>query len=267
MWQGFLIALREGLESFLIVGLTVAYLRRTQRERLVRAVAFGIAVSIVLCAVSGYALFQQDARRPLREGLLACVAAALVGSLLVYMLRTARTMKATMERNLERAAGSARLGGFGGVFLFTVLMISREGIETTLLATTALFQVRSTAFVMGLVMGLGAAAVVAVTWKSLGRRVNLGILLNASAVFLSLFLLQLVLYAVHELSEAGLLPNAQTIHDATEILGPDGAIGHVLTYLLAGIPTAWLAYAWWKRRRQIASSTERPPAANAPRAA
>jgi len=31
MWQGFTIALREGIEAFLIVALTLAYLKRTGR--------------------------------------------------------------------------------------------------------------------------------------------------------------------------------------------------------------------------------------------
>ena len=36
MWQGFTIALREGIESFLIVALTLSYLTRTGRPRLSR---------------------------------------------------------------------------------------------------------------------------------------------------------------------------------------------------------------------------------------
>ncbi len=33
MWQGFTIALREGIEAFLIVALTLSYLARTGRHR------------------------------------------------------------------------------------------------------------------------------------------------------------------------------------------------------------------------------------------
>jgi high-affinity iron transporter len=73
--------------------------------------------------------------------------------------------------------------------------------------------------------------------------------LNVSSIFLAIFLVQLVLYGIHELAEARLFPASQAIHDATEILGPDGKIGHLLAYSLAGIPTIWLAGLWWKRRR------------------
>ena len=72
-----------------------------------------------------------------------------------------------------------------------------------------------------------------------------------------------MLYGVHELSEARLFPASQAIHDATEILGPDGKIGHVLAYALAVIPTAWLGALWWKRRRARAASRAAPPRVSA----
>src|SRR5262245_56250224 len=100
MWQGFTIALREGIESFLIVALTLAYLKKTGRDRLARAVAAGIVTSLLVCAVAAYFL-GQAANHSLWEGILAGVAAVLVGSFLVYMLRTSRTLKANMERGID----------------------------------------------------------------------------------------------------------------------------------------------------------------------
>jgi high-affinity iron transporter len=247
MWQGFTIALREGVESFLIIALIFAYLRKTGRRGLAKAVVAGIVASLFVCAVAGWALGKAE-NHSLWEGILAAVAVVLVGSFLVYMLRTAKTLKAQMERKLDRAV-AATAGGAGGVFLFTVFMITREGMEATLLLTTAFFQAPSKTVVLGVALGLVAAGLVALTWKQLGHAVNLNILLKVSAVFLSIFLVQLVLYAFHELAEAGVLPNAQAIHDATEILGPDGVIGHILTWILAGVPMAWLAWAWLRGRR------------------
>jgi high-affinity iron transporter len=89
---------------------------------------------------------------------------------------------------------------------------------------------------------------IAFAWSRLGRGVDLRILLNISAVFLLIFLIQLLLYGVHELSEARVFPASQAIHDATESLGPDGPYGHLLAYLLAAVPTAWLVTLWVKRR-------------------
>src|SRR5215475_14699176 len=75
MWQGFTIALREGIEAFLIVALTLAYLQRTGRPGLARAVYAAVAVSVVTCGAAGW-IFSKAANQSLWEGILALVAAA-----------------------------------------------------------------------------------------------------------------------------------------------------------------------------------------------
>ena len=248
MWQGFTIALREGIEAFLIVALTLAYLKRTGRPELARAVYAAIAVSFVTCAAAGL-LFSKAVNQPLWEGILALVAAALVASLLVYMKRVSKHLKKDIEDRIEsRVAAASASRAFWGVFAFALLMITREGMETALLIATALFQLKSTAVVAGLALGLAAAAAIGLLWIRLGKGVDLKAILNVSSVFLAIFLVQLILYGIHELSEARVFPASQPIHDATEILGPDGKIGHLLAYALAVIPTAWLLALWWTRR-------------------
>ncbi len=267
MWQGFTIALREGIESFLIVALTLSYLRRTGRPRLSRAVWAGVAVSAVTCAAAGY-LFSKAENHSLWEGILALVAAALVGSFLVYMKRVSGRLKSDIEHRLETEAGAATVAGaFWGVFGFTVLMITREGMETALLVVTALFQMKSATVVTGLALGTLGAVAIAVLWTRLGRGVDIRALLNISAAFLAIFVVQLLLYGVHELAEARVFPSSQGIHDATEILGPDGKIGHLLAYALAVVPTAWLLATWWKRRAEAATpaATKSGPTGASPR--
>jgi high-affinity iron transporter len=254
MWQGFTIALREGIEAFLIVALTLSYLRRTGRPELARAVYAAIGVSLVTCAGAGF-LFSKAVNQSLWEGILALAAAALVGSLLLYMRRVSKHLKQDIETRIESRAGlSSPTRAFWGVFAFALLMITREGMETALLIATAFFQLKSAAVLTGLVFGLLGAAAIAILWTRLGKGVDLKAILNVSAVFLAIFLLQLILYGVHELAEARVFPASQTIHDATEILGPDGKIGHLLAYALAVIPTAWLARLWWKRRTASAEA-------------
>jgi len=165
------------------------------------------------------------------------------------MKRVSARLKSDIENRLEASAQAATTSGaFWGVFAFALLMITREGMETALLIATALFQMKSSAVMLGLGVGLACAAAIGLLWTRIGRDVPLKTLLNVSAVFLGIFLVQLVLYGIHELSEARLFPSSQAIHDATEILGPDGKIGHVLAYALAIVPTAWLLALWWKRR-------------------
>ncbi len=263
MWQGFTIALREGIEAFLIIALTLSYLARTGRRALSRAVYAALAASVVSCTLAGW-FFSKAVNQPLWEGILALAAAALVGSLLVYMKRVASRLKSDIEGRIEASASAADPArAFWGVFAFTLLMITREGMETALLISTALFQMKSSSVFLGLALGLLAAAAIGFLWTRLGRGVDLKALLNVSAVFLAIFLVQLVLYGVHELSEARLFPASQAVHDATEILGPDGKIGQLLAYALAVIPTVWLGGLAWKRwrARESAPATARTHAA------
>ena len=250
MWQGFTIALREGIEMFLIVALILSYLKRTGRPALARAVYAGTAISLATC-YGAFLLFRRAANRSLWEGVLALVAAVLVASLLVYMKKISAHLKKDIEDRVEASALSTTAGqAFWGIFGFTLLMITREGMETALMISTALFQMQSAAVSLGLALGLAAAIAIGFAWTRLGRDVDLKALLNILAAFLAIFVVQLLLYGVHELSEARVLPASETIHNATEILGPDGRIGHLLAYSLAVVPTVWLLALWWKRRRQ-----------------
>ena len=62
----------------------------------------------------------------------------------------------------------------------------------------------------------------------------MGVILKVTALFLGLFLVQLVVYGIHELAESGMFEGSQAFHDATELFGPDGGIGHALSYSLLG---------------------------------
>src|SRR5262245_47522477 len=142
MLQSFVITLREGLEAFLIVAISLAYLRKSGRRELIPAVHWGVALSIVI-SIAGAFLFQRAANQALWEAVLCFVAAALVASLTVHMWRTARRIKTDIEGHLRDSALRTGAAAFAGVFLFTLLMITREGMETALLMGTLLFQVRS----------------------------------------------------------------------------------------------------------------------------
>lgn len=240
MIQGFVITLREGLEAFLIVAISLAYLKKTGRTALLPAVYWGIAVSVILSIGAGFLLAQAN-NQALWEGVLALTAAVLVASLTMHMWKAGKRMKREIEGRLE--ASSMKLGqaAFMGVFGFTVLMITREGMETALLMTQLIFTVKSTQVVAGAAAGTLSAAFVAWLWSRYGYRVNLSRFFQVTAVFLLVFVVQLLIYGFHELAEANIFPNSQPFHDATEAYGPDGIYGHYLTYLLVLLPLGWLA--------------------------
>ena len=242
MLQAFVITLREGLEAFLIIAISLAYLRKSGRHQLIPAVHWGIGVSVLLSVGAGM-LFQRASNQALLEGVLALAAAVLVASLIVHMWRHARRMKREIENHLEQSALRTGAKAFAGVFLFTLLMITREGMETAMLMGTLLFQVRAMDIISGAAAGVLCAAVVASLWSRYGHRVNLSLFFQVTAVFLAVFVVQLTIYGFHELTEANIFPYSEPLHWATEPYGPDGRYGQWLTYLLVLLPMAWLVFA------------------------
>jgi high-affinity iron transporter len=243
MLQAFVITLREGIEAFLIVAISVSYLRKMGRESLLQPVYWGIAASVLTSAAAGY-LFSFASNQALWEGTLAVVAAILVATLVVHMWRAGRTLKARIQARLKIAAEAPDRRAWLGVFLFIVLMITREGMETALLLGTLLFQMNAPRILLGAVLGVAGAALVAFLWSRYSHLVDLRRFLQVTAVFLLVFVGQLLLYGVHELSEANVFPNSAAIHDATEPYGPDGIYGQWISFSLIAIPLAWLACSW-----------------------
>jgi high-affinity iron transporter len=242
MFPAFLITLREGLEAFLIVAISLAYLRKTGRDRLVPAVHWGIGLSVVISIGAAF-LFSRASNQALWEGVLALVAAVLVATLIVHMWRHGKRLKREIETRLEASAVQLGTKAFVGVLLFTVLMITREGMETALLMGTLIFQNSPLHIVAGATAGVMAAAFVAWLWSKYGHRVNLALFFQVTAVFLAVFVAQLLIYGLHELTEANLFPGSEPLHWATEPYGPDGRYGQFLTYLLVLLPLGWLAFA------------------------
>jgi high-affinity iron transporter len=237
MLQAFVITLREGLEAFLIVAISLAYLRKSGRSELTRAVHWGIAVAVAVSAAGGYLLFNA-ANQEWLDGPLALVAAVSVLTLTVHMWRAGRQIKGEIEGHLRSSAERAGIAAAAGVFLFTLLMVGREGIETALL----LMQLHTTPYLAaGALVGALAAASVAWLWSRFGHRLNLGLFFQTTAIFLFVFVVQLLIGGVHETSEQHYLgPLSDAIHNATEAWGPDSPFGHLLTYMLVILPAAWL---------------------------
>src|SRR5262245_44583192 len=127
MLQAFIITLREGLEAFLIVAISLSFLRKSGRAPLVSAVHWGIGAAAAVSVAGGYALYNA-ANQEWLEGPLAMIAAVSVTWMTVHMWRTGRRMKSEIEVRLQSSAVRPRTAAFAGVLLFTVLMVSREGL-------------------------------------------------------------------------------------------------------------------------------------------
>jgi high-affinity iron transporter len=140
----------------------------------------------------------------------------------------------------EVSSKSSRLTAIAGVFLFTFLMITREGMETALL----LLQVRDQQMITGALLGLTAALIFAWGWARFGHLINVRRFFQVTGIFLLLFMLQVAIYSFHEFSEAGLFPNSEMLHEATEKFSPDGLYGKWFSPIMVGVCAIWLLGGW-----------------------
>jgi high-affinity iron transporter len=240
MLQAFIVVFREGFESFLIVGIILAYLRRIGQHRLVPAMYWGIAASILASIGLGYML-NRGVNESLWEGIFGVVTIVLVGSLVAHMWKAGGQVKRNMESRLSRISSRASSRwAFAGVFLFTLVMISKEGMETVLM----LFQIHDSRIVSGVVLGVVGATAISWAWVNFGHLINVKRFFQVTSIFLMLFMVQIAIYSFHEFSEAGVLPNSAALHEATEPFSPTGIYGSWFSTIAIGACAVWLAVAW-----------------------
>jgi len=252
MLETMLITFREGLEAFLIVAIMLAYVTKTGRESLKKPIYAGVLVALFISATTGWhvAALAQD---PVWEGMLALTAGVMVASFTVYVMRTAKNIRADIHGRIDSVAKDSGTAAEIGVFFFTILMIAREGMETALMLGALSTRADSTAMIAGGLAGLALVAGIGYLWVKQAHKVNLKVLFQVTGVFLILFAIHLFIYGVHELSEMTALPllgpeTQGAIHVATEPFGHDGVYAQILTYGLLAVPAIWLGIAALRTR-------------------
>ncbi|MBU4464449.1 MAG: FTR1 family protein, partial [Actinobacteria bacterium] len=162
MLATFLIGLREGLEAALVVGILAAYLTRVGRRdvlpRLWLGVGLAIVVALAIGAVLTFGAYTMTFEgQELLGGTLSLLAVAMVTWMIFWMQRTARTLKKSLEGEVERALA---VGGLWALVLLGFVSVAREGVETTLLLWSMVQSFGDApAALIGALFGLVVAAV------------------------------------------------------------------------------------------------------------
>jgi high-affinity iron transporter len=208
--SAFLLALREGVEASLVVGIILVYLSRTGRGHLARFAWYGVAAAAALSLGVAVALERFRISEDGFEGLMLLVASAFVITMIVWMNRVARHLKKEIETKVEAYAEREGKAAGWGIFLFVFLMVLREGAELALILRAVELSSEGLQTWIGTIVGIGAAVAVGLFFFKGTLRVPLNRFFAVTSAILMLVAFQLALTGLHELSEARWLPSSKT---------------------------------------------------------
>ena len=276
------IALREGVEASLIVGIIAAFLVKEGRRDAIGQMWGGVAIAVALCVGVAVVLRVVGEQLPQREqeGLetvIGLIAVSAVTYMIVWMRRHARGIKAELENH---AAGALAAGSTMALVAMAFLAVLREGFETSVFLLAA-FQDASdtTAAGIGAVIGLVAAVAIGLGIYRGGVRINLSRFFRITGLILVFVAAGLLSTSLHTAHEAGWFDSLQgqavdlswlvqpgTVSGSllTGMLGlqPQPTVGEALVYLLYAVPMA--LYVLWPDRLRPRRHRAAPVRSGAP---
>jgi len=249
MLSTFIIALREGLEAALIVGILVAYLVKSDQRSHLRALWSGVSLalfaSLALGAFLSYTSTElSDKGEELFAGTTSFVAVAMVTWMVFWMKRTARGLRDQLHGKAEVAVSSGALS----IATLAFFAVAREGLETSLFLYSNFKAVGafSTA-TLGLILGLALAVVLGYGIYNRSLKLNLGKFFTYSGVALIVVAAGVLSYGIHEFQEFGILPGPDAFAwDVTSWMPKESFIASLLGGTIGfDTTTSWLQlFAW-----------------------
>lgn len=235
----FLIALREGVEAALIVGVVAAYLVKVGRKNLLPKVWLGVVIAAAIPLSLGaimtwgpYTLSFQA--QEILGGTLSLVAVAMVTWMILWMSSNSRQFARKLR---EDTAAQLASDSDWGVVWIAFIAVAREGIETALFVWATIKSSAESAIAapaLGVVTGLLVAVVIGWLIYTGAARINLSVFFNITGLLLIFVAAGIVSYGIGDLQESSVLPGwGVPIYDITAYL--DGSVYSWLT------TSSW----WW----------------------
>jgi len=209
MLSALLVALREGVEAALVVGIVLVYLNRTGRRALTAYVWAGVILATVASIAAAVLLQRWHVSEDGFEGLLMLAAGVLVVTMIVWMNHVARHLKKHIEERVESYAQQSTRAAGWGIGFFVFLMVVREGAELVLILRAVELSSAGVQVWIGTGLGIAIAVAVGLFFFQGTLRIPLHRFFAATSTILMVVAFQLLLTGLHELSEAMWLPSSK----------------------------------------------------------
>jgi high-affinity iron transporter len=250
MLQAFIVTLREGVEAALMVGITLAYLSKIGRPELRKSVFAALIAAFLGSIGIAILLSRTQWNQDIFEGWIMLAAAFFVVTMIVFMMKTSRSLKGHIEGKVGMLAGQ---NAAFGLFLFVFLMVLREGVETVLILGAVSLNSTELLSFLGTLLGVSVAILFGVMFVKGSVRINLQKFFRVTTVILFFVAAQLIISGLHELSENGVLPSSR---EEMALIGP--IVRNDLFFFVTIFALAALMVLFEVKRRQPASLPDSP---------
>ncbi len=255
MLSALLLALREGVEAALVVGIVLVYLNRTGRRALASYVWAGVIFASAASVAAAVLLDRWQVSEDGFEGLLMLVASVLVISMIVWMNRVARHLKKEIEQRVEAYAQKSTRAAAWGIGVFIFLMVVREGAELVLVLRAVELSTAGVQVWIGTIIGIAIAIAVGVFFFQGTLKIPLPRFFKATSAILMVVAFQLALTGIHELSEAMWIPSSKT---EMSTIGPIVRNEVFFFVLILGAAALVVLREWFSARQPAADSAGNP---------
>lgn len=227
-----LIALREGLEAFLIVGILLGFVIKLGRADARRWVWLGMLAGIGASLAVGLFVrfflldtFETKGGGEWFELVAALTAVCVLTYMVFWMWKHTRTLMVGLQRKIGDALSSDTLWV---VAFLTFISVLREGLEVVLFygALAARYDGVALAW-SGLVGAAASVAIVILIFKTTVS-FNLQKFFGATGVLLVFVAAGLLVHSVHALTALGVLAPAQALWNTGSFVSDEGVAGRVL---------------------------------------
>ena len=234
MLPAFLIMLREGIEAALIVGIIAGYLARTGRADWLATVWIGVLLAVALSLFVGAAVLAVGSQFPQRtqelfEALVGAAAVVILLSMVFWMRKAARSIRKTMEHDIEAALSDSR-GPTWALIGMSFFAVAREGLESVFFLLAIFQQSPGWGAPAGALLGIAVSMVLGYGIYHWGLRLDLRRFFLWTGVFIIFVAAGLASGVLRSLHEAGIWNHLQQpVWDLTRSLPVSSVTGTVLS--------------------------------------
>lgn len=190
---GTIMGFREGLEAFLIIAMILRYLSKINQPAYKKHVWQGVFVGVLLSLILGLGLImlsdtivRTNRFAKIWESVASLIALLLITTFIVWMINHGRNMAVYIENQVAYNLSK------WGIFLVSLMMISREGVEIAIFTFAGRYTFRSVS--LGI---LGSLILTILIFYSLVK-VDLKTIFNITLAYLMLQAGFLLGYGIHE---------------------------------------------------------------------